>query len=216
MRDDFSSVVKELLAKRVARRCSNRGCTHPTSGPHEDPAKAINLGVAAHITAASADGARFDPSLTSEQRSSARNGIWLCQTCAKLIDNDPVRYPVELVQAWKTEAEHAAALALERRAAAVSGREEVFVRLERLMPELLSDMRNDLAAHPLSREFVVFEKGILYWAAGHELVYHPDDHEDLENKLLILHNQNLIQNITHNNTLRYSISEEFAAYLGAP
>lgn len=74
MRDDFSAATKELLAKRVGYRCSNPDCRQPTSGPQEDPSKAINVGVAAHITAASPDGPRFDPSLTPEQRSSTEVG----------------------------------------------------------------------------------------------------------------------------------------------
>lgn len=73
----------------------------PTSGPQEDPAKALNIGVAAHITAASPGGARYDDCLTPEQRKDARNGIWLCQNCAKLVDNDETQYSVEYLRAWK-------------------------------------------------------------------------------------------------------------------
>jgi hypothetical protein len=53
MRDDFSLTTKELLAKRVGYLCSNPKCQQPTSGPQEDPSKAVNIGVACHITAAS-------------------------------------------------------------------------------------------------------------------------------------------------------------------
>jgi len=64
--------------------------------------KALNIGVAAHITAASPGGARYDESLTPEQRRDARNGVWLCQNCAKLVDNDETQFPVEYLRAWKT------------------------------------------------------------------------------------------------------------------
>jgi len=216
MRDDFLGSTKELLAKRVAQRCSNIGCRQPTSGPQEDPTKAINIGVAAHITAASPDGPRFDLALTPAQRLSPDNGIWLCQNCAKLIDNDPARYPAELLHTWKVEAEHAAAKALERKKAVLEGREDLFARLERLMPELLAEMRKDLSEHPLSREFVVYRKGLSYWSKGYELVYHPDEHTDLDNKLHILMNHSLIREITYNNTPRFLMSEELVSYLGAP
>jgi hypothetical protein len=73
----------------------------PTSGPQEDPAKALNIGVAAHITAASPGGARYDDSLTPEQRKDAQNGIWLCQNCANLVDNDETQFSVEYLKAWK-------------------------------------------------------------------------------------------------------------------
>ena len=62
----------------------------------------------------------------------------------------------------------------------------------------------------------MYKKGLAYWGRGHELVYHPDDHMDLENKLYILINNGLISEITYNNTPRYLISEELAECLGAP
>jgi len=104
-RDDFPRKVKQALAGRVAYRCSNPDCGARTSGPQADPSKAVNVGVAAHITAASPGGPRFDSMLNSEERSSATNGIWLCQNCAKLVDDDATRYPVATLQSWKRKAE---------------------------------------------------------------------------------------------------------------
>lgn len=113
MRDEFTTAIKEILAKRVNYRCSNPKCRQPTSGPHMHPARTVNIGVAAHLTAASSGGPRFDASLSSEQRKSAENGIWLCQKCAKLIDNDLLRYTLKVLQDWKLLAEAAAILELE-------------------------------------------------------------------------------------------------------
>jgi hypothetical protein len=110
MRDDFSEDVKRILAFRVSTTCSNPDCQADTAGPQEDPSKAVNLGVAAHITSASAGGPRFDIALTQEERSTAENGIWLCQNCAKLVDNDVIRYPEKILRAWKAIAEHNAVL----------------------------------------------------------------------------------------------------------
>ncbi len=78
-----------------------------------NPLNIINLGVGAHITAASPGGPRYDPSLSSQQRESAENGIWLCQNCAKLIDNDSARYPAEALRQWKAKAESSALAELE-------------------------------------------------------------------------------------------------------
>jgi len=108
VRDDFDAKTKEILARRVGYCCSNPDCGKPTSGPQEDPAKALNIGVAAHITAASEGGPRYDPNLSSEERGSVGNGIWLCQNCAKLIDSDVLRYTVESLREWKERAEQAA------------------------------------------------------------------------------------------------------------
>jgi hypothetical protein len=112
-RDDFSLLTKETLAKRVGMRCSNPNCRKLTSGPQVDPQKVINVGVAAHITAASPGGPRYDPTLTNEQRQSIENGIWLCQNHGKLVDNDELRYTVKLMQQWKAHSEAAALLEIE-------------------------------------------------------------------------------------------------------
>ena len=38
------------------------------------------------------------------ERSSGANGIWLCQSCSKLIDSDENRYTVTLLHQWKKDA----------------------------------------------------------------------------------------------------------------
>jgi hypothetical protein len=88
-----------------------------------------------------------------------------------------------------------------------------YARLESIMPDLLTEMRNDLTEHRLSREFVILKKGWSYWASGNELVYYFEDHPDLKDKLLVLQNYRLIRDITYNNVNRYIISEDLAQYL---
>ena len=105
MRDDFPKAVVETLARRVGNRCSNRTCSKRTSGTHTEDDKALNVGVAAHITAASPGGPRYDSSLTQDERKHISNGIWLCQSCGKLVDNDEVRYSKTLLVQWKYVAE---------------------------------------------------------------------------------------------------------------
>lgn len=216
MRDEFNNATKNLLARRVGFKCSNPGCRQPTSGPQADPTGTVNLGVAAHITSASPDGPRYDPTLTSEQRSSPDNGIWLCQTDGKLVDNDSVRYTVSGLKDWKARAEQMAARELEERLHRYANSAAILERMERLMPALLAEMRQDLNAHPLAREFVVLKRGWAYWSKGNELMYYYDDHPDLDDKLRILENEGLVQNITYNNTKRYVLTEGLAEYLGAP
>lgn len=105
IRDEFPGRVKDTLAKRVGQRCSNPNCARATSGPHQDTGRSVSIGVASHITAASAGGPRYDISLSPSERSSIVNGIWLCQSCAKIIDNDVTRYTTEILRNWKREAE---------------------------------------------------------------------------------------------------------------
>jgi hypothetical protein len=106
MRDDFLARTKELLARRVGFRCSNPKCRKVTSGPDSTGSTAVNIGVASHISGASAGGPRFDAASTSEERTSLKNGIWLCQTCAKLIDSDQGKYTREVLLDWKETAEY--------------------------------------------------------------------------------------------------------------
>ncbi|MBI2469981.1 MAG: hypothetical protein HYV59_01885 [Planctomycetes bacterium] len=213
MRDDFPVNIKDVLAKRVGFRCSNPSCRQLTSGPQTDPSKAINVGVVAHITAASPQGPRYDPALTPDERSSINNGIWLCQTCAKLVDNDPIRYSAVTLEAWKREAEKEAIKELESRRHRIP-KSDVFTRLERLMPLLLIEMRQDISQHPLCREFVLLKSNWAYWSKGNELCYYFDDHPDLLSQIQILENYSLVREITYNNVQRYIMTEEFAQYLG--
>lgn len=115
MRDDFSSQTKNTLGSRVGWRCSNPDCNQLTSGPCINSKQSVNIGVAAHISAAASGGPRYDGSINSDQRSSLENGIWLCQNCAKLIDNDPMRYTTELLTEWKYIAEKRALTELQEK-----------------------------------------------------------------------------------------------------
>lgn len=105
--DAFSKATAEILAKRAGHQCSNPGCRAKTIGPSDaDSAKAINVGVASHITANSQGGPRFNSNLTSEQRRHPENGIWLCQTCSRLIDtNGGADHPADLLRRWKADHE---------------------------------------------------------------------------------------------------------------
>lgn len=104
-RDDFPKGVKQTIRQRVNSRCSNPQCGAPTGGPQVEPHGSLNIGVAAHITAASPGGPRFDENLSPTVRASGDNAIWLCHNCAKLVDNDPQRYPTAVLRRWKVNAE---------------------------------------------------------------------------------------------------------------
>lgn len=106
MRDNFSAKTKRILAERVAWRCSKPGCTRITVGPnHESANKSINLGEAAHIFAAAKDGPRYNPNMTSLERKSVENGIWMCRQHARLIDSDFINYSAASLKQWKQIAE---------------------------------------------------------------------------------------------------------------
>lgn len=112
MRDDFSAKIKDTLAKRVGFICSNPECQMLTIGPNSDINKNTSIGVAAHLTAASKGGPRFNERSSSEERQGINNAIWLCQSCSTLIDRDIERYTVQRLNDWKVEAEKRASVKL--------------------------------------------------------------------------------------------------------
>ena len=97
---------------RVGYRCSNPACRRPTVGPAAGSQKPSVLGEAAHITAASTGGARYDESLTSDERKNISNGIWLCRMHARQIDVDSDTFTVDVLHEWKRRAEESAFIEL--------------------------------------------------------------------------------------------------------
>jgi hypothetical protein len=105
VRDEFSDPVRRVIAGRAGWRCSNPRCRALTEGPQSDPAKVTSVGVAAHVTAASPGGPRFDPIMTPAMRRSPENGIWLCETCARRVDGDVRQYLIGVLRLWKLDSE---------------------------------------------------------------------------------------------------------------
>jgi hypothetical protein len=105
VRDDFTKQTIEAIAKRAGYLCSNPACKSPTVGSALGHDGFVNVGVAAHITAAASGGPRYDPSLTPEERRHQSNGIWLCQTYGKLVDSDSGHFTVTMLREWKEAAE---------------------------------------------------------------------------------------------------------------
>lgn len=98
--DRFKQPIITTLAKRAANRCSNPDCGAFTTGPAEDRSTSINVGVAAHIFGARPGSARYNSLMTSIERSSITNAIWLCANCHKMIDDDPEKFPSGLLFEW--------------------------------------------------------------------------------------------------------------------
>lgn len=114
-RDDFPRGIRKTLSERAGAMCSFPACGKSTIGPsYENDEKSISNGTAAHITAAAQGGRRYDPSLSSEQRKSIDNAIWMCPNHGALIDKEDCVYTVEEIKGWKRDAELAARIRLEQ------------------------------------------------------------------------------------------------------
>jgi hypothetical protein len=210
MRDDFTKQVIDRLAKRAGMKCSYPDCRMPTTGP--DGGDGItNVGVAAHITAASPGGPRYDGDLTADERSHIANGIWLCQNHAKLIDDDDVTYPAAVLREWKDTAEHMAAL--EARGYTVR-RSSPFANLEAKAPDLVAEMRQDLGENSLVRQFILMSK---HWSYNPGttpfFTYYYEDHPHLDSIMTIMEHAGAIYDIAFNDVKRYNFTEEFVSFL---
>jgi hypothetical protein len=99
--------------------------------------------------------------MAAEVRTSIDNGIWLCQNCAKLVDNDALAYSVDILRAWRALAEATSKSEIERGITVQV--DQRFSRVERDMPQLLAEMRVDLKDSPLARRFVCMKKAWSVW-----------------------------------------------------
>ncbi|MFD2966205.1 tetratricopeptide repeat protein [Sphingobacterium bambusae] len=100
---DFNKSVILTLSKRAGAHCSI--CKVITSIPHQNPEKFHNLGEAAHIYGLkNRPNLRYDSNIDPKYLSSAKNGIWLCQSCHHIVDNDADTYTVKVLE--KAKADH--------------------------------------------------------------------------------------------------------------
>lgn len=185
-RDNFRAPVIRTIAQRAGYHCSNQTCLRPTIGP-DGASDSASIGVAAHITAAAEGGPRYDSTLTSGERAAAENGIWLCQTCSRLVDVDVASHSTEQLREWKTLAEMRAYLGIRGFAIVVS---RSFQKLEEKMPILVAEMRSDIRGGPFVREFVILSKGWSYNGDPQNpaFSYYFEDHEDLKPMLKVMQN----------------------------
>lgn len=88
---------------RAAGRCEFRGCNEPVWWNNLTLSDG-NFGEVAHIIAASEEGPRGSEE-SADSQIDYSNLMLLCQRCHKEIDDDPERYPTELLHRWKQEHE---------------------------------------------------------------------------------------------------------------
>lgn len=97
--DDFPADVVRTLKDRAGNKCSV--CHKSTSGPGASDDTAQSDGVAAHITAASPRGPRYDGSLSPEGRRGIENAIWGCTQHGREIDSQSSDYSEPALRALK-------------------------------------------------------------------------------------------------------------------
>jgi anti-sigma regulatory factor (Ser/Thr protein kinase) len=128
-RDNFDYGTKKSLAERVGFLCSFPGCNQLTIGPSEESESSVSgIGMACHIAAAAEKNSarRFVKLMSSEQRKSISNGIWLCYTHGKLVDTDEQIFTISMLEKWKEIATKRAQILLSNRASFLDGEIDFF------------------------------------------------------------------------------------------
>jgi hypothetical protein len=84
---------------------SGRRSSPSAYGANAEQEGLITIGVAAHLCAASPGGPRYNPAQSRDARRAKKNGIWLCQSCGRLVDTDEQKFTVQLLMEWKRGAQ---------------------------------------------------------------------------------------------------------------
>lgn len=101
---EFSTTTKRNLGERVAYMCSNPLCRRLTIKPKSSNNSAVRQGKASHIHSAAENGPRWKK-LSDEFLKSFENGIWLCDICAREVDDNESKYKTQELLFWKKTAE---------------------------------------------------------------------------------------------------------------
>lgn len=106
-RDEFPKAVRDAVAKRASYVCSNPACRALTVAPSDaDGSSVLYIGKVAHMSAAASGGPRYDPSMSAESRADIANAIFLCSSCADMIDrNAGADFPLPRLREWKNQHE---------------------------------------------------------------------------------------------------------------
>jgi len=94
-----------------------------------------------------------------------------------------------------------------------TGIRKTFINIAQKMPELIKEMQEDLLKPDcmLIREFFLLPNNRIAFNSGGEryLFYFEDQHENLNHKIKFLENNGFVYDITHTNTPKYRMTEEF-------
>ena len=102
---EFDAATRALVAARAGYMCTNPNCNRLLVGPEltePDEYMKSNIGEFAHIRGRRPSSARYDETMTDEERAKPGNAILLCRVCHKLADgNGGPGCSVELLTAWR-------------------------------------------------------------------------------------------------------------------
>ncbi|CAH0258862.1 hypothetical protein G7021_21210 [Pseudomonas carnis] len=114
MSHEFLPAVKKHLRTAVGFYCSAPHCGKQTNVFNRERLLEQYDGDAAHIYGANSGSARYADLPSGWERDGAENGIWLCATCHRQVDQNAGLFPGDLLERWKKWAEEAHELGYRR------------------------------------------------------------------------------------------------------
>ncbi len=94
-----------------------------------------------------------------------------------------------------------------------TGKRKIFLNLAEKMPDVIKEMQEDLSKPEcmVIREFYLLPNDRVLFNSGGErcLFYYEDQHENLTHKIKLLENNGFVEDVTHTNTPKYRMTEEF-------
>lgn len=89
-----------------------------------------------------------------------------------------------------------------------------FADLERKLPNLLAEIRQDLSEDPLVRQIILLSKRFMYTPGiTPYFVYYYEAHEKSDSMLKIMQHYGAVYDISFNDMPRYNLTEEFVSFL---
>jgi hypothetical protein len=85
--------------------CSNPLCRSLTVKADFTDITQVRSGKSCHIHSVGPGGPRYKSGMSDRECASFENGIWLCDKCAREIDDNKSQYSAETLRIWKKEAE---------------------------------------------------------------------------------------------------------------
>lgn len=105
MSDRISSKVQKILCTRSGNRCANPECRKILVVDKTDSDIESLVAQMAHIAGEKEGSPRYDNTMTTKERNSYANLIFVCGNCHKMIDDQPNTYTVEKLHEMKTNHE---------------------------------------------------------------------------------------------------------------
>src|SRR5260221_4170343 len=101
----YSQNTIKLLFGASGNQCAFPGCANPVIAPGTPLSDAVVIAQICHIYAASDNGPRGKPGLTTVERNAPENLILMCGHHHPLVDKQWETYPADLLKAWKRQHE---------------------------------------------------------------------------------------------------------------